>query len=133
MSAQHVTSNTNGRHSGTPASVPSIKVDNGTPIEQSAPPPKLEALASYLARPSLPLSRSNSFSGLAHLESKKNIILKSHGRPPWCALDEPSPGLCCLTESYRYGEDGQRVSDAFVIGIAGGSASGKVCLTSSQF
>ncbi|EIW84385.1 armadillo beta-catenin plakoglobin [Coniophora puteana RWD-64-598 SS2] len=39
--------------------------------------------------------------------SKKNTVLKSHGRPPW------------------YGQDGKRISDAFVIGIAGGSASGK--------
>lgn len=37
----------------------------------------------------------------------KNTILKSHGRPPW------------------YGEDGKPLTDAFVIGIAGGSASGK--------
>ncbi|KAH8994883.1 armadillo/beta-catenin/plakoglobin [Lactarius akahatsu] len=36
-----------------------------------------------------------------------NTILKSHGRPPW------------------YGEDGQPISPAFVIGIAGGSSSGK--------
>ncbi|KAI0303809.1 armadillo/beta-catenin/plakoglobin [Multifurca ochricompacta] len=36
-----------------------------------------------------------------------NTILKSHGRPPW------------------YGEDGQSISPAFVIGIAGGSSSGK--------
>ncbi|KAH9928598.1 armadillo/beta-catenin/plakoglobin [Fomitopsis serialis] len=41
------------------------------------------------------------------LQAKKNTVLKSHGRPPW------------------YGEDGHRISDAFVIGIAGGSASGK--------
>ncbi|KIJ66860.1 hypothetical protein HYDPIDRAFT_26280 [Hydnomerulius pinastri MD-312] len=40
-------------------------------------------------------------------QTKKNTILKSHGRPPW------------------YGEDGLPISDAFVIGIAGGSASGK--------
>ncbi|KAJ8588445.1 P-loop containing nucleoside triphosphate hydrolase protein [Rhizopogon salebrosus TDB-379] len=40
-------------------------------------------------------------------QSKKNTILKSHGRPPW------------------YGEDGLPICDAFVIGIAGGSASGK--------
>ncbi|KAH7925492.1 armadillo beta-catenin plakoglobin [Leucogyrophana mollusca] len=39
--------------------------------------------------------------------TKKNTILKSHGRPPW------------------YGEDGLPICDAFVIGIAGGSASGK--------
>ncbi|KIP07670.1 hypothetical protein PHLGIDRAFT_29945 [Phlebiopsis gigantea 11061_1 CR5-6] len=37
----------------------------------------------------------------------KNTLLKSHGRPPW------------------YGEDGLPLTDAFVIGIAGGSASGK--------
>jgi uridine kinase len=36
-----------------------------------------------------------------------NTILKSHGRPPW------------------YGRDGQSISPAFVIGIAGGSSSGK--------
>ncbi|THV07396.1 armadillo/beta-catenin/plakoglobin [Dendrothele bispora CBS 962.96] len=41
------------------------------------------------------------------LQSKKNIVLVSHGRPPW------------------YGPDGERISDAFVIGVAGGSASGK--------
>ncbi|KZT07622.1 armadillo/beta-catenin/plakoglobin [Laetiporus sulphureus 93-53] len=41
------------------------------------------------------------------LQAKKNTVLKSHGRPPW------------------YGEDGAPISDAFVIGIAGGSASGK--------
>ncbi|KAH9945379.1 armadillo/beta-catenin/plakoglobin [Epithele typhae] len=41
------------------------------------------------------------------LQAKKNTILKSHGRPPW------------------YDEDGHATSDAFVIGIAGGSASGK--------
>ncbi|KAG9315184.1 uridine kinase family-domain-containing protein [Chiua virens] len=40
-------------------------------------------------------------------QAKKNIMLKSHGRPPW------------------YGEDGVPVCGAFVIGIAGGSASGK--------
>ncbi|KAI0710271.1 armadillo/beta-catenin/plakoglobin [Earliella scabrosa] len=41
------------------------------------------------------------------LQAKKNTILKSHGRPPW------------------YDEDGHTIGDAFVIGIAGGSASGK--------
>ncbi|KAG1822020.1 armadillo beta-catenin plakoglobin [Suillus subaureus] len=40
-------------------------------------------------------------------QSRKNILLKSHGRPPW------------------YGEDGLPICSAFVIGIAGGSASGK--------
>lgn len=37
----------------------------------------------------------------------KNKLLVSHGRPPW------------------YGQDGKPLTDAFVIGIAGGSASGK--------
>ncbi|KAI0784247.1 armadillo/beta-catenin/plakoglobin [Abortiporus biennis] len=41
------------------------------------------------------------------LQATKNTVLKSHGRPPW------------------YGEDGLPISDAFVVGIAGGSASGK--------
>ncbi|PIL35674.1 hypothetical protein GSI_02404 [Ganoderma sinense ZZ0214-1] len=41
------------------------------------------------------------------LQAKKNTVLKSHGRPPW------------------YDEDGKAIHDAFVIGIAGGSASGK--------
>ncbi|KIM80473.1 hypothetical protein PILCRDRAFT_9652 [Piloderma croceum F 1598] len=41
------------------------------------------------------------------LQSKKNTVLKSHGRPPW------------------YGQNGKPISDAFVVGIAGGSASGK--------
>lgn len=40
-------------------------------------------------------------------QPKKNTVLVSHGRPPW------------------YGEDGHRIGDAFVIGVAGGSASGK--------
>ncbi|KAJ7707676.1 armadillo/beta-catenin/plakoglobin [Mycena rosella] len=40
-------------------------------------------------------------------QPKKNTVLVSHGRPPW------------------YGEDGHRISDAFVVGIAGGSGSGK--------
>ncbi|KEP48634.1 uridine-cytidine kinase [Rhizoctonia solani 123E] len=38
---------------------------------------------------------------------EKNKLLVSHGRPPW------------------YGQDGKPLTDAFVIGIAGGSASGK--------
>lgn len=40
-------------------------------------------------------------------QTKKNTVLRSHGRPPW------------------YGEDGLPINNAFVIGIAGGSASGK--------
>jgi hypothetical protein len=38
---------------------------------------------------------------------KKNVVMASHGRAPW------------------YGPDGKNV-EAYVIGIAGGSASGKV-------
>lgn len=41
------------------------------------------------------------------LAAKKNTVLISHGRPPW------------------YGIDGRPLSDAFVIGIGGGSSSGK--------
>ncbi|KAG6335669.1 hypothetical protein ID866_3427 [Astraeus odoratus] len=47
--------------------------------------------------------------------TKKNTVLRSHGRPPWY----------CLSDQSGYGEDGLPISDAFVIGIAGGSASGK--------
>ncbi|KAF8962791.1 uridine kinase family-domain-containing protein [Flammula alnicola] len=41
---------------------------------------------------------------LPALQPKKNTVLVSHGRPPW------------------YAEDGRRISDAFVIGVAGVSA-----------
>ncbi|KAL1706347.1 uridine kinase family-domain-containing protein [Schizophyllum commune] len=41
------------------------------------------------------------------IQPKKNTVLVSHGRPPW------------------YGEDGEPLFDAFVIAVAGGSASGK--------
>ncbi|KAF9003983.1 armadillo/beta-catenin/plakoglobin [Cyathus striatus] len=44
---------------------------------------------------------------LLNIQPKKNTMLVSHGRPPW------------------YGEDGNRICDAFVIAVAGGSASGK--------
>ncbi|KAF9048605.1 armadillo/beta-catenin/plakoglobin [Panaeolus papilionaceus] len=43
----------------------------------------------------------------SHSDNSKNTVLISHGRPPW------------------YGPDGHRTDDAFVIGVAGGSASGK--------
>ncbi|CDO74973.1 hypothetical protein BN946_scf184945.g45 [Trametes cinnabarina] len=63
------------------------------------------------ARPPLSRSITNTLNPSARsevlLQAKKNTILTSHGRPPW------------------YGEDGKHLSDAFVIGIAGGSASGK--------
>ncbi|KAF8896342.1 armadillo/beta-catenin/plakoglobin [Infundibulicybe gibba] len=48
---------------------------------------------------------------LPSIQPKKNTVLVSHGRPPW------------------YGEDGNRIGDAFVVAVAGmlfrGSASGK--------
>ncbi|PCH42248.1 armadillo/beta-catenin/plakoglobin [Wolfiporia cocos MD-104 SS10] len=59
------------------------------------------------ARPTLSRSATLLTARDVLLQAKKNTVLKSHGRPPW------------------YGEDGARISDAFVIGIAGGSASGK--------
>ncbi|KAH8118222.1 armadillo/beta-catenin/plakoglobin [Phellopilus nigrolimitatus] len=59
----------------------------------------------FEARPRL--RRSDTSATKLSGEPLKNTILKSHGRPPW------------------YGEDGKPLSDAFVIGIAGGSASGK--------
>ena len=43
---------------------------------------------------------------------RKNAILQSDGRPPW------------------YTQNGRLIGSAFVIGIAGGSASGKVPLPS---
>ncbi|KAF8206395.1 armadillo/beta-catenin/plakoglobin [Mycena galopus ATCC 62051] len=43
----------------------------------------------------------------AHFQPAKNTVLVSHGRPPW------------------YGVNGERITDAFVVGIAGGSGSGK--------
>ncbi|RDX57400.1 armadillo/beta-catenin/plakoglobin [Lentinus brumalis] len=77
--------------------------------EQHAPAELLEIPAG--ARPPLSRTVSNTLRPGAHseflLQAKKNTILKSHGRPPW------------------YDEDGHSVGDAFVIGIAGGSASGK--------
>ncbi|KAI0714320.1 hypothetical protein C8T65DRAFT_644703, partial [Cerioporus squamosus] len=77
--------------------------------EQQTPAELLEIPAG--ARPPLSRTVSNTLHPGAHseflLQAKKNTILKSHGRPPW------------------YDEDGHSVGDAFVIGIAGGSASGK--------
>ncbi|KAL5504303.1 URK1 [Sanghuangporus vaninii] len=57
------------------------------------------------SRPRLP--RLHSTAAKLTGEPMKNTILKSHGRGPW------------------YDEDGNHISDAFVISIAGGSASGK--------
>ncbi|KAH9935256.1 armadillo/beta-catenin/plakoglobin [Amylocystis lapponica] len=47
-----------------------------------------------------PPSRTATSPGRDTLQAKKNTVLKSHGRPPW------------------YGEDGEPICDAFVIGIA---------------
>ena len=44
---------------------------------------------------------------------RKNAVLQSDGRPPW------------------YTQNGQLIGNAFVIGIAGGSASGKVSIPST--
>ncbi|GBE88411.1 Uridine kinase [Sparassis crispa] len=74
----------------------SAEISNG-------PPPELRQ-----GSPRPPLLRTTTTGALIPLlQAKKNTVLKSHGRPPW------------------YGEDGTRICDAFVIGIAGGSASGK--------
>ncbi|KAI0777112.1 armadillo/beta-catenin/plakoglobin [Irpex lacteus] len=58
-------------------------------------------------RPTLSRNVTTTDLGRIQLQAMKNTVLKSHGRPPW------------------YGEDGLPTSDAFVVGIAGGSASGK--------
>ncbi|KAF8525854.1 armadillo/beta-catenin/plakoglobin [Hysterangium stoloniferum] len=55
----------------------------------------------------IPITPTPTYQQAIRVESKKNTILHSHGRRPW------------------YGEDGLPFSDAFVIGIAGGSGSGK--------
>jgi len=49
------------------------------------------------------------------LQPKKNAVLVSHGRPPW------------------YSIDGKRLCDAYVVGVAGGSGSGKVVLAALRF
>ena len=56
----------------------------------------------------------------------KNRILKSHGRPPWSVKNFSKIDHCLYCFLNRYGEDGRPLSDAFVVGIAGGSGSGKV-------
>ncbi|KAJ7756466.1 armadillo/beta-catenin/plakoglobin [Mycena maculata] len=55
----------------------------------------------------IPIGQPNRTPTPISFQPKKNTLLVSHGRPPW------------------YGEDGHRISDAFVVGIAGGSGSGK--------
>ncbi|KAI0749410.1 armadillo/beta-catenin/plakoglobin [Daedaleopsis nitida] len=77
--------------------------------DQQAPAQLLEV---PVLRPSLSRTVSNTLAPSSPrfeflLQAKKNTILKSHGRRPW------------------YDEDGHAIGDAFVIGIAGGSASGK--------
>ncbi|KAJ2922828.1 hypothetical protein H1R20_g14210, partial [Candolleomyces eurysporus] len=47
------------------------------------------------------------------ITSKKNTVLVSHGRPP-CIPEN----ILLTTWALRYGEDGQRICDAFVIGVA---------------
>ncbi|KAF8638288.1 hypothetical protein AX17_002308 [Amanita inopinata Kibby_2008] len=56
---------------------------------------------------SVEVTRAANSSGNLSFQPQKNTVLVSHGRPPW------------------YDEDGVRIYDAFVIGVAGGSASGK--------
>jgi len=60
-----------------------------------------------LAAGEVPRASVQDSPSLPTLQPKKNTVLISHGRPPW------------------YSEDGLRTSDAFVIGVAGGSGSGK--------
>lgn len=70
---------------------------------------------------------ASSLGGASHA-AKKNTVLISHGRPPWCAYEW---ALEYDADSRRYGIDGRLLSDAFVIGIGGGSSSGKVRATLS--
>ncbi|KAI0078825.1 armadillo/beta-catenin/plakoglobin [Panus rudis PR-1116 ss-1] len=72
-----------------------VKIDS---VEEERPP---------LTRTTTPSDSGSSRRAGLTLQANKNTVLKSHGRPPW------------------YGEDGLPISDAFVVGIAGGSASGK--------
>ncbi|EIN04896.1 armadillo/beta-catenin/plakoglobin [Punctularia strigosozonata HHB-11173 SS5] len=69
------------------------------PVQKPSFRPPLSRTLSNLPAPTV--ARLKKTTGL------ESHFLKSHGRPPW------------------YGEDGNPISDAFVIGIAGGSASGK--------
>jgi len=75
--------------------IPIINLDAGTEDTDAPTRPRLVRTTSSLTQ------------SLYDIEPVKNTVLKSHGRPPW------------------YDEDGKQLSDAFVIGIAGGSASGK--------
>jgi hypothetical protein len=50
----------------------------------------------------------------------RSHFLKSHGRPPWYDPRNHSTGYVSKAR-HRYGEDGNPISDAFVIGIAGAS------------
>lgn len=59
------------------------------------------------AGPSRTPALSRSTTGASTRGRSKNVVMASHGRAPW------------------YGPDGKTV-EAYVIGIAGGSASGKV-------
>ncbi len=66
---------------------------------------RAKATMSSVPHPRPPLGRR--MTGM----KKKNVVMASHGRAPW------------------YGPDG-KVIEAYVIGIAGGSASGKVSVLS---
>lgn len=56
-------------------------------------------------------------------QPKKNTVLVSHGRPPWYACSCTVLFMYSSTRiDFRYGEDGNRIGDAFVIGVAGVSA-----------
>ncbi|KAK7033152.1 Armadillo/beta-catenin/plakoglobin [Favolaschia claudopus] len=72
----------------------------------------LSSLAPYTQYPSLMSDQEEARSVTppkldTNFKPAKNTVLVSHGRPPW------------------YGENGERICDAFVVGIAGGSGSGK--------
>jgi uridine kinase len=55
------------------------------------------------------------------VQAKKNTVLISHGRPPWWRM---AIVVCHRAYTFglslsRYSEDGQRTSDAFVVGVGG--------------
>jgi hypothetical protein len=54
-----------------------------------------------MTRKALGLEEKDSSANTLSLSERKNTILNSHGRAPW------------------YGQDGKRITDAFVIGVAG--------------
>lgn len=53
-------------------------------------------------------------------QPKKNTVLVSHGRPPWYVIYLCTCPFVSLSRLYfRYGENGNLIGDAFVIGVAG--------------